>query len=165
MSALLAVIPKSALALAVAVLTALLVMQTLVAERSAKQLAELRTQVATATANASERERAKEQEWRARQQETLHAYQLVAQQMLADRAAADAAAGGLHAAARAHAARRCTGPGAAPVAGSDPTQESPDFLLSELFALADRRAGELAQEADARLNGWNKCAAEYHAIR
>lgn len=163
MGALLAAIPKSALALAVAVLTALLVAQTLVAEHSATALAKLREEIATATASASEREREREREWSMKHQEVSRAYQIVAQQMLADRAAADAAAVGLHAAARAHAGRRAC-PGATSAGGSPPA-DAPDFLLSELFALADRRAGDLALEADARRAAGLACERAYDALR
>lgn len=161
---LLATIPKSALALAAGVLGALLIAQTLVAQRNATALAELRAETAAAAASASERERERERQWSASHQETIHAYQVVAQQMLVDRAAADAAAVGLHDAARARAARRCPGAGAAP-AGSGATADTPDFLLSELFALADRRAGELALEADARRAAGLACERAYDALR
>lgn len=160
---LLAAIPKSALALAAGVLGALLIAQTLVAQRNATALAELRADTAAAAASASERERARERQWSDSHQEVTRAYQIVAQQMLADRAAADAAAVGLHAAARAHAGRRAC-PGAAPAGGS-PTADAPDFLLSELFALADRRAGDLALEADARRAAGIACERAYDALR
>ncbi len=159
----LSVIPKSALALAVAVLGALLIAQTLVAERSAGRLAELRAETAAAAASASERERDKERQWANKHQEAIHAYQVVAEQMVADRAAADSVSERLRASARDRAGRRvCAG---ATPAGSGASAESPDFLLSELFALADRRAGEMAQHADAARAAGLACERAYDALR
>ncbi len=159
----LAVIPKSALALAVAVLGALLIAQTLVAERSAAKLSDLRAETAAAAASASEREREKERQWSDKHQEAIRAYQVVAEQMVADRAAADSVSERLRASARDRAGRRVCA-GAAP-AGSGTPAESPDFLLSELFALADRRAGELAQHADAARAAGLACERAYDALR
>jgi hypothetical protein len=168
----LAVIPKSALALAVAVLTALLVAQTLVAERSATKLAEERAgrasdraQATAAAASAAEVQRAREQEWSNRygqiEQEAANALQTLA----THRAAADVAAGGLRDAARAAAARsRAACPRAPAAPGSAPAADPAD-LLADVLGELEQAGRELATEAGKRRDAGLTCERAHDALR
>lgn len=166
--ALLRAVPARAWAATCALLMALLAGQTVIAHRNATRLAEARATLAeeraawsAAAASATQHERDRERAWTSAHQEITDAYLHVAAQLAADRRDADAVGLRLHQAARTRAGRACSDPGAA---GGGTAAESPDYLLSELFARADARAGELAAFADAARAAGLACERAYGSL-
>lgn len=170
LAAIYAAIPKPALAIGVAVLSALLVGQTLVAHRNAEKLAEERTAraqereaYATAASAMERRQREREHAWAGAHQEITDAYTIVARE-LADASAAAAAAGGrLHdaAAAAARRSRACQG---AAAAGGGAAASDPAGVLADVLRRADDRAGVLAAHADAARAAGLACERAYDAL-